>query len=460
MAISHQATSYLNPSQNAAEEAAREASTGNVALGNSSIENSTVLTKQFAQGTSAPSFTYGAPQVRTISESGAQTTSYPEAAYDQLPNSSYPFTPSLGRDFSSRLSTMASDYHAKSEANAQIASQSTTSSIAQFRELRDQTNSGKTFETASGASTSDSVQTAFSEVDQASLSLQRQFGLSRRAADDISTAWFIGGEASAEAGLSAGVASGKVGVKGGGTRTWTDSDIGIASEDRSKIFGSLRQISETRNWSSTRDGFMRTVSTSSDSRVRSTASGLNASLTETKTATLEARRSDEVGQRLEQQASYYSGSNAAGNLNLSQAYREWGMAEIENNRDYYGDVRFDDTTFQLSPKGQALQRKFVESYAGGIKSEVESELVPPQGSAISRPAVTTQAGIRATAPLGAVPAVPGLPAAPDPSTVHDEVARQQNAGRQQIDAQRNGLGRLTDPAKGASAEAADDVKEW
>jgi conjugal transfer mating pair stabilization protein TraG len=44
--------------------------------------------------------------------------------------------------------------------------------------------------------------------------------------------------------------------------------------------------------------------------------------------------------------------------------------------------------------------------------------------------------------------------------VHDEVARQQNAGRQQIDAQRNGLGRLTDPAKGASAEAADDVKEW
>jgi conjugal transfer mating pair stabilization protein TraG len=35
------ATSYLNPSQNAAEEAAREASTGNVSLGNTSFENST-----------------------------------------------------------------------------------------------------------------------------------------------------------------------------------------------------------------------------------------------------------------------------------------------------------------------------------------------------------------------------------------------------------------------------------
>src|SRR3546814_553024 len=41
LAISGQATSYLNPSQNAAEEASREASTGNVSLGNSNIDNST-----------------------------------------------------------------------------------------------------------------------------------------------------------------------------------------------------------------------------------------------------------------------------------------------------------------------------------------------------------------------------------------------------------------------------------
>ena len=49
MAISSQATSYLNPSQNAAEEAAREASTGNIALGNSSFDNQTVQTRQHDQ---------------------------------------------------------------------------------------------------------------------------------------------------------------------------------------------------------------------------------------------------------------------------------------------------------------------------------------------------------------------------------------------------------------------------
>jgi conjugal transfer mating pair stabilization protein TraG len=252
----------------------------------------------------------------------------------------------------------------------------------------------------------------------------------------------------------------KVGGKAGGTRTWTDSDIGIASEDRSKIFGSLSQTAESRNWNSVRDGFLRTVSTSTNSRVRSTAMGLNASLTETKTSTLEARRSEETGNRLEQQASFYAGSNAAGNLNLSQAYREWGMAEIENNRDYYGDVRFDDTTFQLSPKGQALQRKFVESYAGSIKAEVENELVLPPVTPIGNPTVSSLASVRASAQLGSIPAPGALPQGPDPSAIHDEVTRQQGLGHQRVVGQRSNLQRVTDPAKGASAESADDVKEW
>ena len=355
MAISHQATSYLNPSQNAAEEAAREASTGNVSLGNTSFENSSVMTRQFAQGTVAPSFTYGAPQTRTVSDSGAVTTSFGQASYDQLPNSSYPFTPTLGQEFTSRLSTMASQARANSESYANVAAESTSSAVSRFRELRDQFSKGNSFESASGTSNSDSIQTAFSEVDQASTNLQRQFGLSRRAADDISTAWFIGGEAGAKAGLSNGVLSGSLGAKGGGTRTWTDSDIGIASEDRSRIFGSLSQISDSRNWSNTRDGFVRSVSTSSSSSVSSTASGLNASLTEAQSFTVEARRAEELANRLESQASFFEGDSAAGNLNLSQAYRDWGLAEIEGNRDFYGTARFDDIAFQLSSEGQALR---------------------------------------------------------------------------------------------------------
>lgn len=458
MAISHHATSYLNPSQNAAEEAAREASTGNVALGNTSFENSSVLTRQFAQGTIAPSFTYGAGQTRTFSDTGSMTTSFGEASYDQLPNSSYPFTPTLGQEFTSRLSTMASQARSNSETYANIATESTTSAVTRFRELRDQFSRGSSFETATGQSSSDSIQTAFSEVDQASTNLQRQFGLSRRAADDISTAWFLGGEAGIKAGGDAGLLSGSVGARGGGSRTWTDSDIGIASEDRTRIMGSLQQMSDSRNWSSTRDEFIRSVSTSSSSSMSSTATGMNASLTEAQSYSREARRAEELANRLETQASLFEGNSAAGSLNLSQAYREWGLVEIERNRDFYGSARFDDVAFQLSPEGQALQAKFIESYAEQLRDGIEDRLVLQPGQAVSRPNVDDAEAVRGRASVGGSisPAVPQVNA----SGIRDEIERVQSAGRQRVDEQRDRLNAVTKDARGASAEAADEVKEW
>ncbi|MEI6641951.1 MAG: conjugal transfer protein TraG N-terminal domain-containing protein [Novosphingobium sp.] len=458
MAISNNATSYLNPSQNAAEEAAREASTGNVALGNTSFENSTVLTRQFAQGTIAPSFTYGAGQTRTFSETGSMTTSFPEASYDQLPNSSYPFTPSLGQEFTSRLSAMASQARSNSESFANVATESTASAVTKFREIRNQFSRGSAFESATGTSNSDSIQTAFSEVDQASTNLQRQFGLSRRAADDITVAWFLNGEAGASAGVTNGIASASIGAKGGRNQAWTDSDIGIASEDRSRIFGNLSQTSDNRNWSSTRDGFVRSVNTSSSSSISSTASGMNASLTEAQSYSREARRSEELANRLESQASFFEGNSAAGSLNLSQAYREWGLVEIERNRDFYGNVRFDDVTFQLSPQGQALQAKFVQTYAEQLRDGVEDRLVIAPGQPVSRPTISGAESVRGRAQTGG--AASGKVPQVDAGNIHDEVQGAQAAGRQHIRASKGRLEAVTREAQGASAEAADDVKNW
>jgi conjugal transfer mating pair stabilization protein TraG len=460
MAISHHATSYLNPSQNAAEEAAREASTGNVALGNTSFENSSVLTRQFAQGTIAPSFTYGAGQTRTFSDTGSMTTSFGEASYDQLPNSSYPFTPTLGQEFTSRLSTMASQARSNSETYANIATESTTNAVTRFRELRDQFSRGSSFETATGTSNSDSIQTAFSEVDQASTNLQRQFGLSRRAADDITTSWFLNGEASAVLGVGGKTSmfNAGAGLKGGRNQAWTDSDIGIASEDRSRIVGSLQQMSDSRNWSSTRDGFIRSVSTSSSSSISTTASGMSSSLTEAQSYSREARRAEELANRLESQASFFEGNSAASSLNLSQAYREWGLVEIERNRDYYGSARFDDTAFQLSPEGQALQAKFVESYAEQLREGIEDRLVLAPGQAVSKPTISGAEEVRSRASVGG--SVPSAMPQVGNGGIHDEVEGVHAAGRQRIDAGRDRLDAVTRGARGASAEAADEVKKW
>jgi conjugal transfer mating pair stabilization protein TraG len=459
LAISGQATSYLNPSQNAAEEAARESSTGNVSLGNSNLDNSTVFSRQFAQGALNPSISYGAAQTRGFSDVGTQTTSFSGAEFATVPNSQYPFTPTLGQDFTSRLSTMASQSRGQSETYSNLAQQSTSSAVTRFNEIRNAYSQGRSSETVSGTGSNDSIGTAFSEVDNASTTLQRQFGLSRRAADDITVSWFLNGEAGIEAKAQGGVLSGGIGAKGGRNQSWTDSDVGIASEDRNRITGTLQQLSDTRNWSSTREGFLRQTSSSSSSQVSTSAAGLSRSLTEAQTYSVEARRAEELASRLENQASWYEGANAAGSLNLSQAYREWGMAEIEANRDYYGPVRFDDINFQMSAQGQQLQARFVESYADRLHDEIEGELTLPEFAPVSRPTVASQGDVRARGPSGGGGSG-NLGAASDPSGIKQEVRAAQMRGRGRIDQSRGNLDAVTQGAKGASEAAADEVKEW
>jgi len=185
---------------------------------------------------------------------------------------------------------------------------------------------------------------------------------------------------------------------------------------------------------------------------------MNASLTEAQIYGREARRAEELANRLESQASFLKGNSAAGSLNLSQAYREWGLVEIERNRDFYGTVRFDDVTFQLSPEGQALQAKFIESYAEQIRDGIEDRLVLAPGQPVSRPAISGAGSVRARAQTtgggsGTMPQV-------DAGNIHDEVERAQAAGRQKIRGSRGHLDAVTKGAQGASAESADDVKEW
>jgi conjugal transfer mating pair stabilization protein TraG len=254
------------------------------------------------------------------------------------------------------------------------------------------------------------------------------------------------------------VFSSGAGLKGGRNQAWTDSDIGIASEDRSRIMGSLQQMSDSRNWSSTRDEFVRSVSTSSSSSISTTATGMNTSLTEAQSYTREARRAEELANRLETQASFFEGNSAAGSLNLSQAYREWGLVEIERNRDFYGSVRFDDTAFQLSAEGQALQAKFVESYAEQLRDGIEDRLVLAPGQAVSRLNISGADAVRGRASVGG--SVPSAAPQTDSGGIRDEVERVQAVGRQRVGEARERLDGVTRNARGASAEAADDVKEW
>lgn len=185
---------------------------------------------------------------------------------------------------------------------------------------------------------------------------------------------------------------------------------------------------------------------------------MNASLTEAQSYSREARRAEELANRLESQASLFEGNSAAGSLNLSQAYREWGLVEIERNRDFYGNVRFDDVKFQLSPEGQALQAKFIESYADQVRDRIEDRLVLAPGLAVSRPALSGAGSVRGRAQTEGRGS--GTVSQVDAGIIRDEVQRAQAAGRRKISGSKGSLEAVTRGVQGASAESADDVKEW
>jgi len=174
---------------------------------------------------------------------------------------------------------------------------------------------------------------------------------------------------------------------------------------------------------------------------------------------VEARRAEELASRLENQASWYESASAAGSLNLSQAYREWGMAEIEANRDYYGPVHFDDIEFQMSAQGQQLQARFVESYADRLHGEIADELVLPPFAPVARSGVSSSGDVRSSVELGGVPGT--LPSSSsEREAIEWEVERVQSRGGQRVDSMTDYLDGRTRNARGASAEAADDVKKW
>src|SRR5690606_15607601 len=129
------------------------------------------------------------------------------------------------------------------------------------------------------------------------------------------------------------------------------------------------------------------------------------------------------------------------------------------NRDFYGSVRFDDVAFQLSPEGQALQGKFIESYAEQLRDGIEDRLVLAPGQPVDRPGISDASTVRGRAAIGSGNAGSAVPVV-NPGEIHDEAARVRSAGHQLIGNSRDQLDAITRDARGATPEAADEVKKW
>lgn len=425
MAISHHATSYLNPSQNAAEEAAREASTGNVALGNTSFDNQTVQTRQHDQWNQAPSFSLGAAQTRSFNDTGTLTTSFAGNQTLDVPVSKLPFTPQVTQSVAAEAAKVASETRTRGEALSNQASESVSNAVTRFQEFRHAVTNDQSVANSYGVEDKAAITSSFNEVEQASRMLQSRFGLRAEVADAIAVEKFVSGSAETSAGISGSLGPLSAGVigrlSGGASKRWTDSDSATISRDGTRIQDALESWSVNRGWSTNRDTFDRSVSTSSRSDVTSQASGISSSVTDAENFTKESRRFYEAADRFEARWSTQDSIGANGSLNTSDSFLSFARAEIASTPLVY--QRFDpanaahwhSSDTQIAKERDQLISRYVQDVGDEMRAEVSTHFVEPNSKGLLRPAHSSEQGVRASsaamsAMLPRTDATPGSPA--------------------------------------------------
>ena len=463
MAISSQATSYLNPSQNAAEEAAREASTGNIALGNSSFDNQTVQTRQHDQWNQAPSFTYGAAQTRALNDTGTMATSFAGNQLLDVPVSKLPFMPQVTQSVATEAAKVASETRSRGETLSNQAVESVSNAVTRFQEFRRAMSTDHSVSDSYGNEDRANISSTFNEVDQASKMLQTRFGLRAEVADAIAVEKFVSGSASVEGGIGANFGVARIGasasLSGGKSKRWSQSEVASVSREGSRINDALHQWSETHGWSQNKDTFDRSAVSTSRSEVASNASGISSSVAEAHTLTKEARAYFEEAKRFESRWSSSEGSGVQGSLNTSDAFLSFARSEITTTPMVYQTFDPANATHwatsdpQISRERQLLVSRYMGTVSQAMRADVESHLSAPTPSGLTPP--SAGAGVQ-------LPAAHMMPMSIDTSSIRsgsdsisNEVTERQLEGQQRIHARTHNLDADT---RGAGVRSREGLK--
>lgn len=413
MAIGGQAASFLAPSQGAASEAGREAATGNIAFGNTSFETSAFNNRTGNQWNTAPSYTGGAGFSSIRQENGQMAGS----AFDGTnvidtrgAISNLPFTPQLSSELRGQLSTSAANSFSAGERVSNSASEAFGSTMSKFSDFRRSVSEGNTLETAFGASDQSNITRGFSEIDQASKTLQERFGLSKQRADSEATSAFLGLDSSlgsgrnrAGGGEEGGGGRGPAvsfGSNGGIKRSATATGTDTVDQNLSDARSYLKQQSDSRGWNESSEAFMRSSASSSRADVASRVDGMSSALNESRTLSRDASRFYEEGHRLERAASLTDSNGVSVSENLSQEFVNYVQGEQQRLAQTGITPAWNPTRNMPQTREEHAEKDFYMDRFVGMKAEqirlgVEPTMEQPTAAGIIYPSVNTQAGVAA-----------------------------------------------------------------
>lgn len=168
--IANQSAAFLSPSQRAAEEAAREASTGNIAVGNAQLGNATLSTVTANKLDTRPVSVTGAAQWTQHFAGGGSRTTFQSghSTYDGGGTVSNfgAFGTSLSQSLSAYAGQKSSELRSQSHSRLRQSDKAYSEAASHFMDLSKGFSSQRSASSGSGTSSSQAFEDLQSEIDQ------------------------------------------------------------------------------------------------------------------------------------------------------------------------------------------------------------------------------------------------------------------------------------------------------
>lgn len=414
MAIASHSASFLSPSQNAAEQAAAEATTGNYSYGNASLMNRQINTLSRDQYSTAPSFHTGAGSIQQRSGDGAFTRYNEDGtfAYDTSQGiSNLGFAISASKDYGSQLQKGLSQGSSVVEQKRVAANDSWATTRTESARLFDTAQSSASATTEEGRSLQSSIAQVQDLSSSWSNTLQTQFGMTKSEADKLARDTVLTGRAgvgasgavSGKRGPLSGQVDGKIGVDGTSSDR-RNTEQGVSTQNaNTDAYQWLERESNSEAARQARESFYRATTSSTDSQVRGLGQEVAQDLRHSQSLSEEASRAEDQYQRWSNEFSQFERDGYSLSKNLSQDFVRYAQTAMMDPQNRHLDQSYHPglvnmTTTQAMTQ-DALLKQFMDDRVDQMHRDLGVVPDAPAGT-IAGPSFSTADDIRAIGAAG------------------------------------------------------------
>lgn len=443
MAIASHSASFLSPSQNAAEQAAAEATTGNYSYGNASLMNRQINTLSRDQYSTAPSFHTGASSIQQRSGDGAFTRYNEDGtfAYDTSQGiSNLGFAISASKDYGSQLQKGLSQGSSVVEQKRVAANDSWATTRTESARLFDTAQSSASATTEEGRSLQSSIAQVQDLSSSWSNTLQTQFGMTKSEADKLARDTVLTGRAgigasgavSGKRGPLSGQVDGKIGIDGNSSDR-RNTEQGVSTQNaNTDAYQWLEKESNSEAARQARESFYRATTSSTDSQVRGLGQEVSQDLRHSQSLSEEASRAEDQYQRWSNEFSQFERDGYSLNMNLSQDFVRYAQTAMMDPQNRHLDQSYHPGLVNMTTTQAMTQDALLKQFMDDRVDQMQRDLgvVPDAPAAtIAGPLFSTADDIRAIGAAGMADIASRGPAVDVSGTARDVALEDNVSGR-------------------------------